>query len=131
MKTKETSDRLGQEADRALEAFALWADSGQAIFRQGAEFAIKAVEEGTRSFAAFQAAGFEAAKDGQTWTQRVIREGLEESRKAAAHFSEGGKAAARAAQGLQTAGDQAAMQIRAVLGEAAAKVNDLYTPMKS
>jgi len=130
MKTKETPDRLEHEADRALEAMALWAESGQAILRQGAEFAVKAVEEGTRLFAAFQAAGFEAAKDGQAWTQRVIREGLEESRRVVTHFSESGTAAARAAQGLQTAGDQAAIKMRAALGEAAARVNDLYTPAK-
>ncbi len=130
MKTKETSDGLGQEAERALDAFGLWADSAQAVVRQAAEFSVKAIEEGTRFFAALQSAGLEASKEGGAWTQRVVRESLDESQKLIGHLSEGSKAATRAAQGLQSAGDQAAVQMRAALNEAAARVSELYAPTK-
>ncbi len=130
MKTKETPEVFGQGAGRALEGFAVWAETGQAILRQAADFAVKAADEGTRLFAALQTAGLEAAKDSQSWTQRLIRDGLDESRKFFGHVTEGGQHVARSAQALQAAGDQAAVEMRAAVSETAAKVADLTSAAK-
>lgn len=130
MKTKESTEIFREASARALEGFSLWTKTDQAILRQSVDFAVKAAAEGTRLFAASQAAGLEVARDGQNWTQHLMRESFDESRKLFGHLTAGGQAVARAAQGVQAAGDAAAVQIRAAVTEAAARVSDLSTAAK-
>jgi hypothetical protein len=115
---------------QAAEAMTLWAETGQTVVRQGLDFGIKAAEEGTRLIAALQAAGLEAAKEGQDSTGRLMGESLAESRKVFGHLAEGAQAVAAAAQGVQAAGDEAAAQIRTTLTEAVVKGFDFTTPAK-
>jgi hypothetical protein len=126
MRAKERSEFFTQAAD----AMTLWAETGQTVVRQGVDFGIKAAEEGTRLVAAVQAAGLEVAKDGQDWTRRLMGESLDESRKVFGHLADGAQAVAAAAQGVQAAGDAAAVEIRTTVTEAAAKVFELATPAK-
>jgi hypothetical protein len=137
---------LEQVTGKAIEAFALWADTNQRILRELVDFSASTAKEGVRLYGELQSASIAAAKETQAYLvrrqrewqetpsdpmsfyQRSVIDSVEGVQKVFKILEGGTQAITRSAERLQVTADQVGKDIQSAFTDLTGKTKSFYTP---
>jgi prophage DNA circulation protein len=142
----EPQEVWGQFTGKAVEAFAIWAETNQRVLRELVDLAATTAKEGVRLYAELQSSAVEAMKGGQeyvlgrqtewqemqkdpiAWYQRSVLEGIEGTQSAFKLLEGNAQAITQSAERLQASAEQAGKEIQQTFASLGSRLKTLYTP---
>lgn len=147
--TTKAEELLGQLTGKAVDAFALWADTNEKILRELVELSAGTATEGVRLYAELQSSAVEAVKGRQEillrrqadlgelqkdplgWYQKALIEGIEGTQAAWRLLEGNAQALTRSAERLGASAEQAGKEIQQAFATLGSQLKTLYAPSAS
>lgn len=132
---------------KAVEAFSLWADTGQRVLRELMDLSASMAKEGMGLYSEIQSSTMEAVKDSQNYFlrrpdraqdgpkdalscyQKGMLESVEVTQKAFRLFEGNAQAVTRSAERLQVTAERSAKEIQNAFAQLSGKARSLYSPV--
>jgi hypothetical protein len=141
------SEVFCQLTSKAVEAFSLWADTGQRVLRELMDLSTSMAKEGVGLYSQIQSSTVDAVKDSQNYFlcrsggaqdgprnalscyQKNMLESVEVTQKAFRLFDGNAQAVTRSAERLQMTAERSAKEIQNAFAQLSGKVRSLYSPI--